>query len=177
MCAIATLVCALAIRSAPTSQAVEVRKFVQSFYDWYTPKASSAKLKDLPYYVAIRAKPELFTPRLLRALKADHQAWVHAKDDPEGIDFDPFMNSQDPDLRYLAGKVRLKAGFYYVELLPIREGVRLKKAVIVAKVEGRRGRWRFANFIQPRFGWDLLSLLERLEADRKKRLIRRGSPR
>lgn len=147
-----------------------VARFVQAFYDWYTPKASSETLNDLAYYVAIQEKGGLFDPRLVKALRLDHDAWKHAKDDPEGIDFDPFMNSQDPDPRYRVGKIWQKNGAYFVALHRVpAETRRPGHIAVVAKVERYRAGWRFSNFIAPNFEWDLLTLLKELAAARRKR--------
>ena len=44
---------------------------------------------------------------LLQALRVDSEASAHAKDDIVGLDFDPFIGSQDPANRYEARNATL----------------------------------------------------------------------
>ena len=52
--------------------------------------------------IAVQRKAGLFNPDLVRALKIDSEAQSRAKGELVGIDFDPFVGSQDPADRYEA---------------------------------------------------------------------------
>ncbi len=65
--------------------------FTQAFYDWYAEHHTS--LED-----AVRLRPEVFAPGLLRALQADIAAARRNPGEVVGLDWDPFTGSQDPCL-------------------------------------------------------------------------------
>src|SRR5437588_560107 len=78
------------------------RRFVQSFYDWYVTEAlkdNGGPASDF----ALRHRGSVFDPELLQQLKEDSEAQAKAKGEIVGLDFDPFLNSQDPGEQYVAG--------------------------------------------------------------------------
>lgn len=156
-----------AIAQAPKNrkpkEAAEVRGFVQGFYDWYTPWASSDKPKGPAWYRVLDQKPGVLDLPLLKALREDRAAQRKATDDQVGLDFDPFMNSQDPDPKYLAGPIKKKGAFYYVSMRRVLAKTRKPGEVaVVAQVGNRNGHWIFVNFLDPEHGFDILSVLHGL---------------
>jgi ribosomal protein L21E len=149
-----------------------VRQFVQSFYDWYTPlafgwhpfgshQAGSASDK------ALQTRPFYLTRHLLRVLKEDSAAQAKVKGYIVGLDFDPFMNSQDPDQYYKVGTVKQKGRSFWVDVHAVTDGKADKGVIVVAEVVKLHGKYRFANFYYPSGSEDLLSILKLLKRDRE----------
>jgi len=143
-----------------------VGKFVQGFYDWYVPKALSSRSAPA-WSTAVKEKGRCFSPELGRKLREDSEA--QAKDEGEivGLDFDPFLNSQDPGRRYSVGKVVPQGGSYLVEVHRVLSGKPEEKLTATAEVTSKSGKWYFVNFIYPD-GHNLLGVLKALKDDRAK---------
>lgn len=149
---------------ASTAEVASVRRFVQGFYDWYTPLV--LRLDVDSELVALKKKGNVFTPELRNALWED---WTAQSKEPGfivGLEFDPFTNSQDPNNRYVVGKIAPKGNAWLVGV----HGVPTKKEPYVSKLtahvqKGPRG-WVFANFYYE--GADnLLAILAGLKKDRR----------
>lgn len=140
------------------------RLFVQSFYDWYVPlalKESNERSSD----VAIKIKPALFSKEILNALREDSAAQAKSPDYIVGIDFDPFLNSQDPSNHYDVGKIDQKGDSYLVEIYGTRDGVKSREPDVIAELVRRNTTWIFVNFHYSS-GGDLLSELIILKIQR-----------
>ena len=121
------------------------RDFVQVFYDWYVPKAlkeSEVPASDL----ALKYKAALFSPELRQALGEDSQAQAKAKGEIVGLDFDPFLNTQDPSERYVLGNVSVKDERCSVEVHSVTSGKKSAKAAVVPELLFKGGHWMFVNF-------------------------------
>lgn len=144
------------------------RDFVRQFYDWYVPIA----LEDHPgpaSDLALKDRGAVFTSELSRALKRDSDASAKANGYIVGLDFDPFLNSQDPDDRYEVGKVTRQDDSYSVEVFGVSSGKREETPTVRPELIRRNGRWVFANFYYPgSHGGDLLSVLRRLAKERQR---------
>ncbi len=142
------------------------RQFAQNFYSWYVPLMH--KRTERPAFaIAIERRPEAFAPALRSALDADAKAQEKAHDDIIGIDFDPFVNSQDPADRYDANKVSFEGDKCLVEV----RGNPSKKSAppdAVAEMSQQAGGWRFDNFRYPDQKTDLVSILDELRKQREK---------
>jgi hypothetical protein len=137
------------------------RTFVQDFYTRYMTK-------HLTEESVLAAKPSPLATTLQRALKEDYDASAKSKDEIVGLDFDPFLNSQDPCERYDAGKVTLHGSDRAsVEVFSVCEGKRVTKPDVVAEVVFANGRWQFDNFGYPDSRDDLRSVLKKLKDSRK----------
>jgi hypothetical protein len=143
------------------------RKFTQEFYDWYVP-FTKKRMQQPASNVALQRKPEVFSPALLKALKADAEASARVKDDIVGLDFDPFLSSQDPSSRYEARGVTWQGEKCSVEVWSASPATKSKKPDAVADVMFVRGHWEFQNFRYPELGTDLVAVLAQLEKDRRK---------
>ncbi len=139
------------------------RNFVKQFYDWYVPQAvkeHTGPVSDL----ALEDKSYAFSPELLRQLKEDYEAQANAKGEIVGLDFDPFLNTQDPDGGYVIGKITRKDNSCWVEIYGTRSGKRSGQHVVPElTLKGRR--WFFVNFHYD--GTDLLRVLQVLRQDRQ----------
>ncbi len=138
--------------------------FAQKFYNWYVPIALKPGKTDSSD-VAIAKRGALFDPPLLKALKADSEAQAMTPDDLVGLDFDPFLNSQDPDDKYVVGGVTESGGLYLVDVYGLRKGKREKTVSVVAELKPAKDSFVFTNF---RYGadGDLVAVLKSLADDR-----------
>jgi hypothetical protein len=169
----------LAIVSAPAMAQAQgrqpessaCRKFAQEFYDWYLPWTQKTT-KQPASNLAIERKPEAFSPDLLKALKIDADASARAKGELVGLDFDPFLGSQDPADRYQARGVSWQGAKCLVEVWsasPTDAAAKSRKPDAVAELMQVRGHWEFQNFRYPETGSNLVSVLAELRAERRKR--------
>jgi hypothetical protein len=157
---------------APLSRVTEskeiesARQFVQGFYTWYTPLAHRLDNNGPAMDKALKRRPSYFSPELLRALRADSAAQAKVKDEIVGLDGDPFLNCQDPADHYSVQKVFRKGETYFANVHSINSGKLSSNPDVIAKLEKRRGHWRFANFLDAT-GWNLLENLKLLRKVRQ----------
>ena len=143
-----------------------VKAFVQRFYDWYVPKALNSR-SESAWSTAFKTKGRCFSPELRRKLREDSEVQAKVEGEIVGLDFDPFLNSQDPGGRYSVGKVVLKGENYFVDVHRVVAGKPEAKLTATAEVTGKNGQWYFLNFIYPG-GHNLLGILKALKDDRDK---------
>ena len=144
-------------RIAPESAAVQ---FVRGFYSAYTPRGVASGLAAVDSL--LKEQPQLFTPELLQALRRDAAARAAATGEIDGLDFEPFLNSQDPCARYEVGSAARAGGRVQVPVHAVCDGRRAAAATVVAEVVPANGGWAFANFVYGPPAGDLLHLLQRL---------------
>jgi hypothetical protein len=147
----------LAGQGAPPSNDF-LPRFVQGFYDWYVPLA--AKTRADPVWSVLRLQPGRLTPELLRALRQDSIAKARFRGYVVGLDFDPFLNAQDPCEHYEAGPIAQHGHRFVVQVYGICAGKRHSSPDVLAELERRNGMWVFVNFRYPAVHADLLHLLE-----------------
>lgn len=147
--------------------------FVRHFYAWYVPRTLSQH--SVPAYeFTLRTKKGLFTPSLFSALKEDLDAAAKVSDEIVGLDFDPFLNTQDPCKRYEVGKTIQRGDAYWVEVYGICSGKKSEKPDVWPEVVRVDGHWLFGNFhYEHQAGEypdsaDLLGILKILREDREK---------
>jgi hypothetical protein len=147
--------------------------FVQRFYDWYAPRAGDIE-HPFGFEDALNLKPSVFDPPLARALQADADAQKKARD-IVGLDFDPILNSQDPDSKYRAGKAIRTVKGYRVDVYetdPNYVRQRNGKPAVIVDLAPRGDSWVIVNFEydDPKFGHDdVLDILQQLAQDRASR--------
>ena len=150
-------------QNEPSSLAV----FVRSFYGWYAPLAS--KDNGTPGLErTLTDKRSSFSAQLLGKLQEDVRAQAAAKGEIVRLEFDPFLASQDPCVKYQVGKVTKKGTAYLVDVYSLCGGRR--ERIVEAEVVSKNGRWIFVNFHYPLMKSDLLSELALTQADRHKRI-------
>lgn len=144
-----------------------VKDFAQGFYSWYVPEA--LKTEDAPAWnVALKCKRDVFGTTLFHALKEDSDAQAKASGEIVGLDFDPFLNTQDPCDRYEVGTVTSQGAGYRVDIYGVCSGKRDEKPDVVAEVARRGASWAFTNFLYPAIHGDLLDTLKTLREERQK---------
>ncbi len=139
------------------------REFVQNFYNWYVTIAQKSNASDL----AIKRKGSFFSPELSQALLEDSAAQAKVSELIVGIDWDPFLNSQDPEDHYLIGKVTKKGDRFFVCVHGVRSGQKRTEPDVIAELMKKDNSWLFVNFHNPGKG-DLLSSLKNLRKARQK---------
>jgi hypothetical protein len=149
----------------PDSQE-SVRKFVQGFYDWYNA-ISHMNNKLSPDQRAIKEKAQMFSAGLIEALKEDYKASSKHPEEIVGLDWDPFLCSQELDDRYEAGDVKKQGQNYFVKVYGVSKDKKNPEPNVIAEVARSKGHLIFVNFHSPH-GGDLLSDLKELKESRKK---------
>ncbi|HSY81306.1 MAG TPA: hypothetical protein VK807_06075 [Gemmatimonadaceae bacterium] len=152
---VAQLLVALTLQTTPQT-------FVQSFYDWYTRKGSN-----MDSVVAHRSS--VLSPPLLAVLRKDRVEQAKNPGEITGLDFDPFVNSQDPCEHYVAGTPVASGQHYRVPVFGVCEGKKSTTPDVIVELEPKGDGWSFVNFWYPEIKTDLLTVLAQYAADRKKK--------
>jgi hypothetical protein len=146
------------------------RDVAQSFYDWYVPMALKEKEMSSSD-VAVRDKASLFSPELVRALNEDSQAQKKTEDEIVGLDFDPFLNTQDLAQHYVLRNVTAKGDKCMVDVHSVESGQVSPKPDVVAELARKDGKWVFVNFhygkSQESSDENLVAILRKLRQDRE----------
>lgn len=145
--------------------------FVQGFYDWYVPKALKEN-HGPAFALALKHKSSVFSLALFRRLNAAYETQTKAlRGDSGELDFDPFLNSQDPAERYVVGHITPQSQSVLVEVYGISSGKKSDQPDVVAELVLVDGQWVFVNFHygerNDRESEDLLSLLEEMRESRR----------
>jgi hypothetical protein len=143
-----------------------LREFVQGFYRWYVPIA----LKDnkVPASdIALKKRPAAFGAELLKALREDSEAAANAPGEIVGIDWDPFLDSQDPDDDYEVGRIVKKGETYRADIHGVESGKKSTEPDVIAEVGKENGHWVFLDFYSTD-GTGLRAALKSLKEDRQK---------
>jgi len=155
--------------AAPQGQQAACKRFVQEFYDWYC-KTTPQGLSDLPEDRAMKDRGSSFSPSLRQKLKDDFEASARVKDEIVGLDFDPYLNSQDPDEHYVAGKVTSSGKNYLVEMHGVRGGKQNTGPDVTPEVASENGKFVFVNFHYGKSEFpeneNLVSILDALKKSR-----------
>ena len=117
-----------ALQAQEAKREDSVRKFAQDFYRWYVPIAAKDN-KGTAFEIAIKQRPSSFSPQLLQGLRDDAEAQAKAVGEMVGLDFDPFLNSQDPSNHYVIGQINLKNDGYWVDITLQSQRKRMRKPV------------------------------------------------
>jgi hypothetical protein len=155
------LTCSPAVAQSPTSGA-SCRTFVQTFYNWYIAHGTN-------FENTLKSNRTVLSPTLRDALLADLAASRKNPDEIVGLDFDPFVNSQDPAPHYRVGSTSTQQGTCRAEIYGVpSSGARPD---VTAELALENGNWRFVNFhYSSDNGADnenLISILGRLKRDRE----------
>lgn len=126
-----------------------------------------------PSDLEIKARPGNFSRELRRRLAEDMAAASRNKDEIVGLDFDPYLNSQDMADRYVVRKVVRAGQRYRAEVHAVTEGKQTATPVVIPELVRTGSGWMIVNFLyrNPENAADksdLLSILSQLRADRRK---------
>jgi len=149
-----------------------VRSSVGEFYRWYVPK--TLKPHSGPAWnLVLKYRSTALSPELFRALREDSDAQAKTSGEIVGLDFDPFLNTQDPCERYEVGEIIQKEQTYQAQVFGVCSGKKNEKPDVIAQVEKQNGRWIFVNFAYPNLekeypnSANLLATLKALREERK----------
>ena len=144
---------------------------MQQFYDWYVPQ-TLRKTSERPFNSTTKYKSSFFSPELLRALREDSDAQAKVSDDIVGIDFDPFLSSQDPCQHNVVGNITQQEDSYLAEVSAVCSGKKRRNPDVVPELIFKDGQWIFVNFHYPsekqQENSNLLAVLKTLREDRGK---------
>lgn len=134
---------------------------LQAFYDAYVPLfergATRAFLNDTTSILA---------PALRQALIADYQASAADSTQVVGLDFDPFLNSQDPCSVYRVGADTSHQELHLIEVRAICASDTSLAAIAVLERAGTV--WTLVDVRYPGDTTSLRAILARLAADRSR---------
>jgi hypothetical protein len=146
------------------------RAFVQGFYDWYVGKVIVASKKGSGYGFidAVRQRPDWFSPELKRLLEEDVAAASKCKGDVVGLDWDPFLETQENPGTYAVGKVEKTAQGFRVSVdLKDAKARGARNPAAQADVAFVGGHWRFVDFVEepadPKLKQGLVAILKGYE--------------
>lgn len=162
----AILLMALPVIAHPAKLETPPLQIVQEFYSWYVPIALKDQ-KQPAFVIALKKKGGLFSPELAQALEVYAAAQAKVEGEIVGLDWHPFLNSQDPASQYEAGKVTTKGDRSLVEVHGLSSGKKNSKADVIVELTLSGGKWLFSNFRSPD-GNDLVSALKALRDSRSK---------
>jgi hypothetical protein len=150
-------------RQAKTGQQTSTspREFAEGFYKWYVPRAFRAANENLgrAWTVALKYKASAFDPKLVQLLREDSTAQDKCED-LVGLDFDPFLNTQDPAGHYEVGSITRVDQHYRASIYSVESGKRSEKPNVIAEFSEDSGRWVFTNFFYPDVKTDLVAALK-----------------
>ncbi len=139
------------------AQSASARAFVSSFYNWYAPLALQDHAEPT-WHIPLREKKTEFDPTLVRLLQADVAAQSKCED-LVGLDFDPFLNSQDPSEKYEVGDIKQQGDMFTADIFSVQAGERNRKPDVIASFKKRGDGWLFLNFYYSN-GGDLMAILK-----------------
>jgi hypothetical protein len=141
------------------------RAFVQAFYDWYVKDGANSD-------AALEKRPAYFSPQLIQALKADAAAAAKSPDEVVGLDFDPFLNSQDVCAPYRVITLKRSGDQAEVGVIGSCADSKPGQPDVIAQLILHGDSWAFMDFVYPaRDGQpqeDLFSILTKLQQERDK---------
>jgi hypothetical protein len=147
--------------------------FVQNFYDWYAPIAHDDKRRGRAWDVALKEKIQVFDAKLAKDLAEDSAAQEKSKDDIVGLDWDPFLNSQDPAPKYKVVKIVVLGDKCNVDVRSQGDNSQKQpEADISPELIFKDKSWKFVNFFDKNAKKsqtnDLVNALKNLRDARKK---------
>jgi hypothetical protein len=155
---LAMIACSLMAQTkAPRYVGNSPNDFVEGFYSWYVPhNMSGVSIADMGKYLQL-IRSEL-SPHLAELLEEDSAAQAKCKD-LIGLDFDPFLYTQEPAEHYKIGRAVQTKNGYRVSIYRLEAGKTADEPDVIAEVTQRDGRWYFVNFYYPG-GSDLIANLK-----------------
>jgi hypothetical protein len=129
------------------------RAFVERFYDWYVGQtlaaAKSNSGKGFSFIDGIRRRPDSFSPELKRLLEEDYAASSKCSGEVVGLDWDPFLETQDPGPGYRVGTVKKTASGFRVSLdFHNKQYGAIRNPIAQADVAFVGGHWMFVDFVE-----------------------------
>ena len=144
------------------------RAFVQGFYDWYAGRmlaaSKSKSSKGFDFIDGIHGRPDSFSLELKRLLDEDYAASRKCPSEVVGLDWDPFLETQDTPGAYVVGQVEKTAQGFRMSIddRKIPKGERNPVAQADVAFVGRH--WMFVDFVEeptdPKLRQGLVAILK-----------------
>lgn len=109
----------------------------------------------------------MFSAKVIASLKEDFEASSKHPEEIVGLDWDPFLCSQELEDRYEAAGIKKQGQNYLVNVYGVSGGKRNPEPNVIAEVAQSGDHWIFVNFHSPH-GGDLLNDLKELKQNRNK---------
>jgi len=167
-CALLSLPLLTSAQSSESITELSCQQFTQQFYDWYVPFAQKG-VNGPAWGLVLQRKASYLGPQLYEALREDTGAQAKAKGELVGLDYDPFLATQDPGNRYETRAVSWAKGKCTVEVWRSSSRAtadKTDKPAVVAELEQHNKTWRFTDFVYPSENTDLLKQLQQLKKAR-----------
>jgi len=113
-----------------------VQKFYDGYWNQYLPKLKDPKFSLPGTEAVLRARPPVLSQELIDLIVKDEKQ-SKATGEVGNLDFDPFLNSQDPEGKYLVTKVEASNATCKATIA---------HAHIVAELKLSGASWIFVNF-------------------------------
>lgn len=141
-------------------------RFAQDFYDWYG--AYSRRATGAAWDSVEVRKPGVLDDALVAALRADAEGRAGREGSVAGLDFDPFLNAQDPCERYEARGVERAGETYRVAMYGTCPDAAGALPDVVVELVRSGAAWRIVNFRYPdaEGDGDLLGVLKWMAEER-----------
>lgn len=134
------------------------QQYVRQFYSWYARVAKNEGATG-DWREALKSAHWDLTPELAKRLEEDSAAQAKCRE-INGIDFDPFLYTQEPAEKYEVGAVSRKGKSFFANVYSVRGNRRSDKPEVIAEFNRESDRWLFVNFYYPSSGTDLLTILK-----------------
>ena len=155
---------------ASLSQEQSCSAFTQDFYNWYVSVGHQQHNDKAAAEILVEQKPDVLGGALLKALKEDFEVQRRSEGEIAGIDFDPFLNSQDPSSRFIVENVVVKNGDCLATVRGVESGQKYER--VTPELMWVGALWKIENVhyekSQSAVNENLLSLLTSLRNSRKK---------
>jgi hypothetical protein len=138
--------------------AVSPKAFAEGFYRWYAPIAYGEDVSRA-WELAVKVRKSSFSSELVQLITRDAAAQTRCSE-VVGLDFDPFLSTQDPAERYELGPIIQDNQSYHVDVYPVMNGTRTKTPSVKAEFVKQERRYFFTNFIFYDLKTDLLTVLK-----------------
>jgi hypothetical protein len=141
-----------------------VHGFVQGFYDWYAPIVDTNRVPGT--WIVLDSGNRFLEPHLADALRGDSIANVITPPSRDVLNFDPFLDSQDPCIPYKVAAVAQAGASFHVTIRPTCGSTAQTNRPVV-EVVSVNGKWKIAN-VSYQSGYNLRGILcEYAKADQR----------
>jgi hypothetical protein len=151
---------------AADSTAHMAARFAQRFYDWYARQGER-------FDVAVRDSPAFFALQLLRDIRADVEASARSPGEIVGLDWDPFLGTQDPCNPYRVGETTRRGD---TVLVPVKGMCTDRNPTpgpdVIAELRFENGRWTFVDFRHVGDAGSLVHDLAKLREARQSKAVK-----
>jgi len=164
-----------AIAQDTQKQEQSCKDFVQGFYNWYLGRSAvneKSQTAGPAWDDVAHLRPQALSPELLTLLKADLAASEANHDDIVGLDWDPFLATQDPSTNFFVASAVVNNGRCNAVVNGIAHGK--KRETVMPELSSVGATWVFVNFhykidkTQSPADENLIATLKLLADERKK---------